>query len=637
MKTKYDIFISYRRTGGFESANLIAEKLKSMGYSVFFDVESLRSGEFNKQLYNVIEQCKDFVVVLPEKGLDRCTNEDGTPNEEDWIRKEVIHALNHQKNIIPVMLSGFEWPKKMPDGLESLCNYQAITASNHETFDLSMIRLAGYLKSRPHKYKLLKTIACVVAILIALAAVAYFSLLQVARPVCTSVANELTQAMSLVHELRCNEDEIKSEWEGFQNSYSTAITQSRKADLEADMLAFLNHKEIAAEAIHNQIHPAIQLSDWQTILLGLYGSQSEDIQVLPMFVASYVDDLDTLVNTARRVITTHAYRPFEMQNVNQNFQFYEHSVNMMFYSYLQEITKLPKGCRKSHNKLINSWNLLPTTSMTLQQEEYERLAEVELSKMDELLNKMESLNTLRENETYDMEQRLDSLEAMAEALGLIYELNDADMKQQDMAGNRVAMKRELAEQKKAELAEETRKLLQVYEDLKNSCQLDSSDSDGHQWGKIVRMAKILSQSVESQNIARQQGTEDGAVIKPTVVYADLCDILDDYVSLHPNSEPYITPLRLYYNMVAEGKRTIGGQLIFAFKDDAKHPIYKVGDIIVKRNDTSITDYESLSSAVSKDKEGTVEFLRMEGSKLVLHKENLPETSVLVGYMEVGEY
>lgn len=309
----------------------------------------------------------------------------------------------------------------------------------------------------------------------------------------------------------------------------------------------------------------------------------------------------------------------------------------MFYSYLQEITKLPKGCRKSHNKLINSWNLLPTTSMTLQQEEYERLAEVELSKMDELLNKMESLNTLRENETYDMEQRLDSLEAMAEALGLIYELNDADMKQQDMAGNRVAMKRELAEQKKAELAEETRKLLQVYEDLKNSCQLDPSDSDGHQWGKIVRMAKILSQSVESQNTARQQGIEDGAVIKPTVVYADLCDILDDYVSLHPNSEPYITPLRLYYNMVAEGKRTIGGQLIFAFKDDAKHPIYKVGDIIVKRNDTSITDYESLSSAVSKDKEGTVEFLRMEGSKLVLHKENLPETSVLVGYMEVGEY
>ena len=156
MKTKYDIFISYRRTGGFESANLIAEKLRGMGYSVFFDVESLRSGKFNEQLYHVIEQCKDFVIVLPENGLDRCSNNDGKPNEEDWIRKEVIHAIERQKNIVPVMLSGFEWPAQTPDGMVSLKDYQAITASNHETFDLAMLRLAGYLKSKPHKFKLLK-------------------------------------------------------------------------------------------------------------------------------------------------------------------------------------------------------------------------------------------------------------------------------------------------------------------------------------------------------------------------------------------------------------------------------------------------------------------------------------------------
>ena len=637
MKTKYDIFISYRRTGGFESANLIAEKLKSMGYSVFFDVESLRSGEFNKQLYNVIEQCKDFIVVLPEKGLDRCTNEDGTPNEEDWIRKEVIHALNHQKNIIPVMLSGFEWPKKMPDGLEALCNYQAITASNHETFDLSMIRLAGYLKSKPHKYKLLKTIACVFAILIALAAATYFTLLKVARPVCTTVANEYSIGMGLVHEIRCNEDDLRKEWEGFLTSFNSASSQTRKTNLEDDMMAFINHKESCVEALRSQVHPAISLSDWQTALLGLYGSQKEDIQAMPLLVNSYIDDFDTLANIMRRVVIRHAYQPYETTNVSQNFQFYEHSVNMMFYSYLQEITKLPKGCRKTHDELSRSWNLLPTTSLALPQEEYERLQQTELSKMEELLNKMESDNRLRENETYDMELRLDSLEAMADALGLIYEINDANLGQQDIAENRVALKRELAEQKKAELAEETKKLLQVYEELKDNCQLTSTDTDGHQWGKIIRMAKILSQSVENQKAARQQGIESGAVIKPSTVYADLCAILDDYVSLHPNSESFIAPLRLYYKMVAEGTRTLGGQLIFAFKDDAEHPLYKVGDIIVKRNGMAITDYESLSSAVSTDKQGTVEFLRMEGSKLVLHKENVPETSILAGYMEVGEY
>ena len=59
---KYDVFISYRRTS-YESVNLIATRLKARGYRVFFDLESMRSGPFNKQLYSVIEQCKDFVLV----------------------------------------------------------------------------------------------------------------------------------------------------------------------------------------------------------------------------------------------------------------------------------------------------------------------------------------------------------------------------------------------------------------------------------------------------------------------------------------------------------------------------------------------------------------------------------------------
>lgn len=62
----YDVFISYRRSS-FESANLIAEKLRSMGYRVFFDVETLRSGKFNEQLFQVIENCADFIVVLPPR------------------------------------------------------------------------------------------------------------------------------------------------------------------------------------------------------------------------------------------------------------------------------------------------------------------------------------------------------------------------------------------------------------------------------------------------------------------------------------------------------------------------------------------------------------------------------------------
>lgn len=637
MKNKYDVFISYRRSGGFESASLIAEKLRGMGYSVFFDVESLRSGKFNDQLYRVIEQCKDFVVVLPEKALDRCTKEDGSANEDDWIRKEVIHAMARDKNVVPVMLAGFEWPTKMPEGIESLKDYQSITATGHETFDLAMLRLAGYLKSNPHKHKLLKMLAVIVFALIAISAIGYFALLQVAKNVCTSVANEYSIAMEQVHELRCDEDELKTEWEGFLNSYRTALTSERLANVESDMIDILNRKETEGEELRKRIRPALVLSDWQTFLLGLYNSQKEDVESLPLFVDSYVVDLDSVISVIRRSICTHSYKPSDIRNVKLHLEFYEHSVNMMYYSYLQELAKLPQSSYKSHNELSRGWNLLPTTSLALPQEEYERLVQQEVTKMEELMHKMEAATTIKENETYEMEQRLDTLEAIANALTGNSGMEVVGQPSSNVAEERVSLKRELVEQKRAELAEETQKVLNVYEELKMNCKLKSSDSDGYQWGKVIRMARMLSKSVAENRAALQQGIESGSIIKPSVVYADLCTMLSDYTSFHPEAKTYITTMREYYKSIADGKYKLGGQLIFAFKDNARHPLYRVGDIIVKRNDQPITDYASLSAAVSKDKCGTVEFLRMEGSRLVLHKENVPESSVLVGYMEVGEY
>ena len=118
----YDIFISYRRSS-YDTANLIATRLRSAGYSVFFDMETLRSGKFNEQLYEVIDNCKDFVVVLPPNALDRCVNED------DWVRLEICRAMASNKNIVPVMLNGFTWPEPMPQGLEELKFYHALTAT----------------------------------------------------------------------------------------------------------------------------------------------------------------------------------------------------------------------------------------------------------------------------------------------------------------------------------------------------------------------------------------------------------------------------------------------------------------------------------------------------------------------------
>lgn len=134
----YDVFISYRRDGGFEMARLLYEHLKSVGLNPFFDLEELRSGQFNVKLYKAIEDSANFLLVLPTKSLDRCQNED------DWLRLEIEHAIDKDKNIIPVMMSGFDWPENLPKSMERLPYYNAVKMSR-EYFDATISRLFSML------------------------------------------------------------------------------------------------------------------------------------------------------------------------------------------------------------------------------------------------------------------------------------------------------------------------------------------------------------------------------------------------------------------------------------------------------------------------------------------------------------
>jgi formylglycine-generating enzyme required for sulfatase activity len=156
---KYDIFISYRREGGFEIAKLIQERLKADGYRVFLDYEGLRSGNFNTRLYQEIESCKDFIVILSENSLDRCVN------QKDRFRIEIVHALKHEKNIIPFMLRNFSFPSEMPAGMEELLNQQGLELSQAYS-DASYERLKVYLKAKSIKKKNLVYTGIVLAVMI---------------------------------------------------------------------------------------------------------------------------------------------------------------------------------------------------------------------------------------------------------------------------------------------------------------------------------------------------------------------------------------------------------------------------------------------------------------------------------------
>lgn len=136
----YQIFVSYRRDGSEALACLISERLKQGGFKTFYDVDSLRSGKFNEEIFNVIDSCSDVLVVLPQNGLDRCKNQD------DWVRKEIAYSIKKNKNIIPIMMRNFEFPEELPAEINELRNFNGISA-NMEYFDAAFSKLLSMVSS----------------------------------------------------------------------------------------------------------------------------------------------------------------------------------------------------------------------------------------------------------------------------------------------------------------------------------------------------------------------------------------------------------------------------------------------------------------------------------------------------------
>lgn len=95
-QTKYDIFISYRRDGGAQYARILQLELEKRGYKVFLDYEELTDGVFGDNIKEAIREAPIFMMVLSPHYLDRCKN------EGDWVREEIMLAIEQKKHFIPI-------------------------------------------------------------------------------------------------------------------------------------------------------------------------------------------------------------------------------------------------------------------------------------------------------------------------------------------------------------------------------------------------------------------------------------------------------------------------------------------------------------------------------------------------------
>src|ERR1019366_3075188 len=135
------VFISYRRTN-VPWALAVYQYLTQHGYDAFFDFQGIASGDFEHVILENIRARAHFLVLLTPSALERCGD------RGDWLRREIETGLEARRNIVPLMLEGFDFTtpsiaNHLTGRLTALKHYNALTVPGAYFFDAMGRRTRG--------------------------------------------------------------------------------------------------------------------------------------------------------------------------------------------------------------------------------------------------------------------------------------------------------------------------------------------------------------------------------------------------------------------------------------------------------------------------------------------------------------
>lgn len=247
---KYDVFVSYRRSGGGkEYARTITSELTRMGYNVFLDFKELKDCKFGPQILEAIDSSSVFLFVLSEGALDRCVNAD------DWVRQEVLYAVEKGKHIVPMNVDGAfkAFPTEIPEEIrKALGDEQHSEVMFGQLFEKSvekMIdeRIEPYVqKSFFRKYRKAIWTACAVVALTVLGFVG-FTTLKVERQVKADM-DVRDMWMARAEGLAAGEDSLAVAYEyafkadSLSDTYDGTRFEKRFANTAKEAFSYISHK-----------------------------------------------------------------------------------------------------------------------------------------------------------------------------------------------------------------------------------------------------------------------------------------------------------------------------------------------------------------------------------------------------------
>jgi tetratricopeptide (TPR) repeat protein len=144
MSVEPTVFISYRRTN-YYIARAVYQDLRTHQYDIFLDYQNIDSGSFERVILSQIAARAHFILILTPSALERCAHPD------DWVRREIEHAIETKRNIVPLLFEEFDFAKAQPyllGKLEMLGEYNAIRVPQ-DYFEEAMTRLRTRFLSKP--------------------------------------------------------------------------------------------------------------------------------------------------------------------------------------------------------------------------------------------------------------------------------------------------------------------------------------------------------------------------------------------------------------------------------------------------------------------------------------------------------
>src|SRR5262245_45044247 len=108
------LFISYRREDTQAHADHLCDILTARfgDQSVFMDIDSILGGEdFEKAIAQTLRNCDVMVVLIGRHWLKvEANGQRRLDDPNDWVRREIVEALNRDLLVIPVLVDRASMP-----------------------------------------------------------------------------------------------------------------------------------------------------------------------------------------------------------------------------------------------------------------------------------------------------------------------------------------------------------------------------------------------------------------------------------------------------------------------------------------------------------------------------------------------